>query len=337
MANENLPPFIQALLNRSVFPHEASDIRLVQTHISFVILAGDYVYKFKKPVNFGFLDFSTLDKRKYCCAQELLLNRRLCPDIYLDLVTVNRAGETYSLNGEGEIVEYGVKMRRMPEERMMVNIIRSGKLERRHVDSLVEVLAPFYERAERSTDIDRFGTSEAVSVNVLENFDQTRDFVGGDALSQYQFDTVSSYARSVLARSELFDERIAKGRIRDCHGDLYSANICLADKVYIYDCIEFNQRFRYCDVASDVAFLAMDLDYWGLEELSVYGIERFTQLSGDSGLAVMLNFYKCYRAYVRGKIGLFTANDPAVDEAVRQQNLAAAGKYFQLALQYATR
>lgn len=337
MANENLPPFIQALLSRSVFPHEASDIRLVQTHISFVILAGDCVYKFKKPVNFGFLDFSTLDKRKYCCAQELLLNRRLCPDIYLDLVTVNRAGETYSLNGEGEIVEYGVKMRRMPEEQMMVNIIRSGKLERRHIDSLVEVLAPFYERAERSTDIDRFGTSEAVSVNVLENFDQTRDFVGGDALSRYQFDTVSSYARSVLARSELFDERIAQGRIRDCHGDLYSANICLADKVYIYDCIEFNQRFRYCDVASDVAFLAMDLDYWGLEELAGYGIERFTQLSGDSGLAVMLNFYKCYRAYVRGKIGLFTANDPAVDEAVRQQNLAAAGKYFQLALQYATR
>ena len=337
MVNDNLPPFIQALLKRSVFPHQASDIRLVQTHISFVILAGDYVYKFKKPVNFGFLDFSTLDKRKYCCAQELLLNRRLCPDIYLDLVTVNRAGEAYSLNGEGEIVEYGVKMLRMPEERMMVNIIRSGKLERRHIDSLVEVLAPFYERAERNTDIDRFGTSEAVSVNVLENFDQTRDFVGSEALSQYQFDTVASYARGFLACSELFDERIAQGRVRDCHGDLYSANICLADKVYIYDCIEFNQRFRYCDVASDVAFLAMDLDYWGLEELSGYGIERFTQLSGDSGLAVMLNFYKCYRAYVRGKIGLFTANDPAVDEAVRQQNLTAAGKYFQLALQYATR
>ncbi len=337
MATENMPPFIQALLDQSVFPHDASDIRLVQTHISFVILAGDYVYKFKKPVDFGFLDFSTLDKRKYCCEQELLLNRRLCPDIYLDLVTVNKNDEGYTLDGEGEIVEYGVKMVRMPEEQMMVNIIRSGKLEKSHIDRLVNVLVPFYERAERSTDIDCFGTSDAVSVNVLENFDQTREFVGSDALSQFQFDTISSYARDFLARSELFNERISQGRIRDCHGDLYSANICLADKVYAYDCIEFNQRFRYCDVASDVAFLVMDLDYWAQKELSTYCIERFTELSRDSGLVVMLDFYKCYRAYVRGKIGLFTANDPAVDETVRQQNLDAAGKYFQLAHQYATR
>jgi len=337
MASDNLPLFIKALLDQSMYPHDASDIRLVQTHISFVILAGDYVYKFKKPVDFGFLDFSTLEKRKHCCEQELILNRRLCPDIYLDLVTVNRAGETHSLNGEGEVIEYGVKMARMPEERMMVNIIRAGKLEHSHIDSLVDVLAPFYERAERSTDIDRFGTAEAVGVNVLENFDQTRDFVGGDALSQFQFDTISSYARGVLDRSDLFIERISRGRIRDCHGDLYSANICLADKVYIYDCIEFNQRFRYCDVASDVGFLAMDLDYWGLEELSNYCIERFTRVSGDGGLTAMLDFYKCYRAYVRGKIGLFTANDPAVDETVRQQNLDAAAKYFQLAQQYATR
>jgi len=337
MASDNLPLFIKALLDQSMYPHDASDIRLVQTHISFVILAGDYVYKFKKPVDFGFLDFSTLEKRKHCCEQELILNRRLCPDIYLDLVTVNRAGETHSLNGEGEVIEYGVKMARMPEERMMVNIIRAGKLEHSHIDSLVDVLAPFYERAERSTDIDRFGTAEAVGVNVLENFDQTRDFVGSDALSQFQFDTISSYARGVLDRSDLFIERISRGRIRDCHGDLYSANICLADKVYIYDCIEFNQRFRYCDVASDVGFLAMDLDYWGLEELSNYCIERFTRVSGDGGLTAMLDFYKCYRAYVRGKIGLFTANDPAVDETVRQQNLDAAAKYFQLAQQYATR
>jgi len=337
MANENLPPFIQALLGQDVYPHDASGIRLVQTHISFVILAGDFVYKFKKPVNFGFLDFSTLEKRKHCCEQELLLNRRLCPEIYLDLITVNRGNDTYSLGGEGEVIEYGVKMVRMPEERMMVNVIRSGKLVRSHIDSLVEVLAPFYERVERSTEIDSFGTSDAVSVNVLENFDQTRDFVGSDALSQNQFDTISSYARNFLAHSELFEERIAQGKIRDCHGDLYSANICLADKVYIYDCIEFNQRFRYCDVASDVAFLAMDLDFWGLEELSNYCVDCFVKHSGDNSMAMMLDFYKCYRAYVRGKIGLFTANDPAVDETVKQQSQEAAGKYFQLALQYATR
>ena len=337
MTSENLPPFVQALMEPGVFPHEANEIRLVQTHISYVVLAGDYVYKFKKPVDFGFLDFSTLDKRKSCCEQELLLNRRLCPDIYLDLVTVNSNGRSFRLNGEGEVIEYGVKMARMPEEKMMVNVIRAGQLNREHIDSLVRVLAPFYEKAERSVEIDTFGTAEAVAVNVLENFDQTKDFVGGDALSRLQFDTISSYARSFLEQEELFNQRIEDGRIRDCHGDLYSANICLADKVYIYDCIEFNQRFRYCDVASDVGFLAMDLDYWGLGDLSNYCVDQFVSKSGDTGLAGMLDFYKCYRAYVRGKIGLFTASDPAVDEAVRQQNVEAAGKYFQLAFQYATR
>lgn len=337
MASENLPPFIQALLEQQVYEHDAQEIQLVQTHISFVILAGDFVYKFKKPVDFGFLDFSSLEKRKHCCEQELLLNRRLCPDIYLDLVTVNQEGDTFNVNGAGEIVEYGVKMARMPEEKMMVNIIRAGQLTRDHVDSLVNELAPFYEKAERNAEIDKFGTSEAVAVNVLENFDQTADFVGGAALSQKQFDAISSYARDFLSRTALFEERITQGRIRDCHGDLYSANICLADKVYIYDCIEFNQRFRYCDVASDIGFLAMDLDYWGLEELSAYCIERYVERSGDTDLVTMLDFYKCYRAYVRGKIGLFTASDPAVDSAVKEQNLEAAGKYFQLAEQYATR
>lgn len=337
MENDNLPSFIKALLEPSIYKHDATDLRLVQTHISFVLLAGDYVYKFKKPVDFGFLDFSTLEKRKHCCEQELVLNRRLCPEIYLDLITVNKEKEEFSLNGDGEVVEYGVKMARMPEEKMMVNIIRSGQLERTHIDNLVSVLVPFYEKADRSEEIDKFGTADAVGVNVLENFDQTKDFVGNNSLSRQQFDTISSYAREFLARSDKFEERISNGKIRDCHGDMYSANICLADKVYIYDCIEFNQRFRYCDVASDVAFLAMDLDFWGLEELSNYCINSFVNLSGDNGLAGMLDFYKCYRAYVRGKIGLFTASDPAVDEVVRQQNLEAAGKYFKLAERYATR
>ena len=126
-----------------------------------------------------------------------------------------------------------------------------------------------------------------------------------------------------------------QNKIRDCHGDLYSANICIADQIYIYDCIEFNQRFRYCDVASDVAFLAMDLDFHGLGRLSDHFIDSFINRSSDSGLKTVLNFYKCYRAYVRGKIGLFTAHAPEVDEPTRESCLGQAGKYFQLAEQYA--
>ena len=334
MANDNLPGFISALLQPQIYDHPAGDIQLVQTHISFVLLAGDFVYKFKKPVDFGFLDFSTLEKRRYCCEQELLLNRRLCPDIYLGLVTVTREDDGYALDGSGEVVEYGIKMVRMPEDRMMTNLIRAGKVGREQIDALVDVLVPFYRQADRNEEIDSYGTARSVAVNVLENFEQTETFIGDGAISRQQFDRISSWAKDFLGREDLFTRRIKGGYIRDCHGDLYSANICLADKVYIYDCIEFNRRFRYCDVASDIAFLAMDLDFHGLQDLSAYCIDQFCDRSADSGLKKMLNFYKCYRAYVRGKIGLFTASDPAVDEAVKKSSTEAAARYFALAESY---
>ena len=169
----------------------------------------------------------------------------------------------------------------------------------------------------------------------MENFTQTEDFIGCPALSREQFEGISAYARKFLRQGDLFQQRIAAGRIRDCHGDLYSANICLADTTYIYDCIEFNERFRYCDVASDVAFLAMDLDFHDWGTLSAYFIDEFSRKSNDPGLQTMLNFYKCYRAYVRGKIGLFTAHAPEVDAKTKAASLNQAGKYFALAERYA--
>ncbi|RWX43450.1 hypothetical protein H206_01578 [Candidatus Electrothrix aarhusensis] len=334
MANDNLPDFISSLLKtkQDTCPAD-NDVRLVQTHISFVLLAGEFVYKFKKPVNFGFLDFSTLEKRQQYCEQELLLNRRLCPDIYLDLVTVTQEGDSY-MNGSGEVVEHAVKMARMPEEKMMVNLIQAGKLDRVHIDTIVDKLIPFYQQADRTDEIDGYGTAESVAVNVLENFEQTQGVINNGAITQEQFDKISSWSKAFLTQEELFNQRIQGGNIRDCHGDLYSANICLADKVYVYDCIEFNRRFRYCDKASDIGFLAMDLDFHGLQELSSYCIDQFCERSGDTTLKEMLNFYKCYRAYVRGKIGLFTAADPAVDEAVKKSCIEAAAKYFALAESY---
>ncbi len=338
MNDTSLPDYIRALLQPGAYDHPVDEVRLVQTHISFVLLAGEYVYKFKKPVDFGFLDFSTLDRRHHCCEQEVRLNRRLCPDIYLGVVEVRRRNGGIGFDGSGEIIEYGVRMVRMPEERMMVRVIEAGELGRREIDAIVDVLVPFYRQAAHSPEIDAFGTAKAVAVNVLENFDQTESFIDDDGpLTRQQFERISGYARAVLAREEVFGERIRAGRIRDCHGDLYSANICLADKVYIYDCIEFNDRFRYCDVASDVAFLAMDLDFHDLADLGDYFIDRFADRAGDDGLGTVLDFYKCYRAYVRGKIGLFTAGDPAVDEPVRQANLEAAARYFRLADTYARR
>ncbi|HIJ79034.1 MAG: hypothetical protein OEY01_08455 [Desulfobulbaceae bacterium] len=336
MAEAMLPPFIQFMLQPEIYPHPVSEVTLVQTHISYVLLAGDYVYKIKKPVDFGFLNFTTLEKRRHFCEQELVLNRRLCPDLYLGLATVTQEGDTFALDGAGVPVDYAVKMARMPEEAMMAKAIARGEVTESTLDAIVDLLVPFYEKADGGEQIKEFGTAKAVSVNVLENFEQTQGFIGCPALSQAQFDAISSYARDFLGKQDLFASRIQAGRVRDCHGDLYSANICLADEIYIFDCIEFNQRFRYCDVASDVAFLAMDLDFHGLAPLSDYFISRFCGASGDSDLKKMLNFYKCYRAYVRGKIGLFTAHAPEVDEVTKQGCFAQAKKYFELAERYAT-
>ncbi|MBC8208917.1 MAG: hypothetical protein H8E79_07105 [Desulfobulbaceae bacterium] len=335
MSAEQLPEYIQFLLTPEAYPHAVDKVELIQTHISFVTVAGDFVYKWKKPVNFGFLDFSTLEKRQECCERELFLNRRLCPDIYLGTVAVAQVDGHLMLNGPGEVLEYGVKMARMPEERMMSRVIAAGGLGEADIDRIIERLVPFYEQVDGSDAIREFGHARSVAVNVLENFDQTEGFVGQGALSRNQFQEISDYAREFLTNEDLFEQRIVAGRIRDCHGDLYSANICLADQVQIFDCIEFNDRFRYADVAADVAFLAMDLDFHGLDDLSQLFIDQFVTRSADDGLLAMLNFYKCYRAYVRGKIGLFTAADSAVDAGVREDCQAQAGRYFKLAHGYA--
>ena len=335
MSSNQPPPFIQALQQASAYPHPVAAIKLVQTHISYVILAGDFVYKIKKPVDFGFLDFTSLEKRRHFCEEELRLNRRLCPSLYLEVLPITLDGGTTRLNGAGPAIEYCVKMARMPEERMMGVLIKGGQLTAAMLDGIVDLLVPFYQKAEGGEEIKAFGTAQAVSVNVVENFEETQEFIGCPALSRSQFDGISAYAQKFLAQLALFQQRIEAGKIRDCHGDLYSANICLAEQIYIYDCIEFNQRFRYCDVASDVAFLAMDLDFYGLRHLSDHFIRTFSHRANDPGLNRMLNFYKCYRAYVRGKIGLLTAHAPEVDAATQASCLEQAKKYFELAATYA--
>lgn len=340
MQKEQLPDFVEYLLQPSAYDPVPQAVKLVQTHISYVFITDDVVYKFKKPVDFGFLDFTTLAQRHHYCQEELILNQRLCPSIYQGLVALEKTDNTFTLVDynsvdEDKAVEFGVKMKRMPEERMMARIISAGSLTPEMIDAICDVLVPFYAAAEGGAEIRKFGLPEAVGVNVFENFTQTETFIGTDSLSRNQFDRIKNFSEKFLHQEDLFAERIAAGRIRDCHGDLYSANICLADKVYIFDCIEFNKRFRYCDVASDIAFLAMDLDFHGLSDLSERFISRFINLSADDTLNKMLHFYKCYRAYVRGKINLFTASAPEVDGETQKQCLAMAEKYFQLAERYA--
>lgn len=330
-----LPEYIKKLLRPEAYPHPVTQLRVIQTHISFVLLTGHFAYKIKKPIDLGFLDFTTLEKRKYCCEREVVLNKRLAPTIYERVVSINST-ETgdISIEGPGAVVEYAVKMHEMPQDRMMNKLIPQGLITEDIMERLVRKLVPFYERAATGPEIDSFGDIEHIRYNLEENFRQTENYIGR-ALSRECFQNIRNYSLSMLdEKADLFQNRIKLNRIRDGHGDLYSANICVSDGIYIYDCIEFNDRFRYADVASDISFLAMDLDFHGLSRLSGYFVNRFIEMSGDYLLEDVLNFYKCYRACVRGKVHSFSADSKDMEEEERESSMKTSRSYFGLAHEY---
>jgi hypothetical protein len=324
--------FLAAMLSPEVYPAPTSRVESLETHISYIFLTDHHAYKIKKPVNFGFLDFSTLRKRRYFLEQELVLNRRLAPEIYLDVLPlVSREGQV-RLGGPGEVLEYALQMVRLPQHLMMDEIARRRELTRPRLDAIVARLVPFYQQAATGGKINKFGDVSVIRYNHEENFAQIQPCVGS-ALSAAQFHDMVRYANHFMAsRAELLAGRVAAGKIRDCHGDLHMGNICLADGVYIFDCIEFNHRFRYGDVAADIDFLAMDLDFYGYQDLSNYFVETFAAASADPDILRLVNFYKCYRAVVRGKINALTA--PGLAGEAREQALGKAKHYFSLAWQY---
>lgn len=324
-------------LKKEAFPNKPEHLEVIQTHISYVFIADDVVYKIKKPVNFGFLDFTTLELRKLYCEKEVELNRRLSPEIYLGVVPISETIEGYKVENSENIVEYAVKMKKLPVEGMMDKLIKERALTEAHIDLIVDVLVPFYKKAKTGKGIDEHGSIETITFNTEENFTQTEEYVGR-ALNRWRYREIIEWTRAFIRENrELFESRIKEGFIRECHGDLYSANICFDDlrKVYIFDCIEFNERFRSGDVASDIAFLSMDLDFHDYRELSEYFVKSYVQKAEDSDLLKLLNFYKCYRAYVRGKIGCFTSEDKALTDEQRAEALKNAQKYFDLAYLYA--
>ena len=336
MAEPTLPPHIAALLSPDAYPHAAGSIELRQTHISYVFLAGDLVYKVKKPLDLGFLDYSTLEKRKNFCEEEVRLNRRLCEGAYLDAVPVVRAGGAVKVEAEGEVLDYAVKMRRLPEEGMMSYLLERDAVTHEQLAQLARRLADFHASSERSKEIDRFGGLETALVNWRENFEQTEPYLGR-TITHPQLADIRAFVENVAeGDGELFAQRVREGRARDCHGDLRTDAVCFTEgHACIYDCIEFNERFRYSDVAADIAFLAMDLEFRGRQDLSDELMGRYLGYTLDFTLPLLLPFYKCYRAYVRGKVDGFQLDQPEVDEAQKAQAQSAARRYFELAHQYA--
>ena len=333
MSESRIP---QDLIRPEAYPHRPEKVELVETHISWVLLAGDLVYKVKKPADFGFLDFTTVEKRLHFCNEEVRLNRRLCPDVYLGVSEVTADGSgTLSVEGGGRVVDHAVRMKRLPVDKMMPQCLERGEVRLHTMDRLAEVLADFYQNAATGGDVDFYGGLESIRHNIDEDFWQTADVVGA-ALSGERFDWIQKYSDGFLDReAEFLARRVAGGFIREGHGDLHMGNICLGERVWIFDCIEFNAAFRCSDTASDLAFLAMDLDFHGRSDLGRRLIEQYVQLSGDRDLYLVLDFYKCYRAYVRGKINSFVYQSPDAPEEVRDQALRRARRYFDLAYRYA--
>ncbi len=327
-----LPELVQALLDPKAYPDAPQGIELAQTQMSFVFLTDNYVYKVKKPVNLGYLDYTTLDKRRFYCQREVELNRRLCPDAYLGVVPIIRDKGNIFIGGQGEGIEYAVKMRRLPQEAMMNVLLGKNQVSSEMVGGVAEKLVEFHQKAETSASISAFGDLATVTQNTEENFTQTEKYIG-NTISRGKYRYIKDYTnRFIRQNASLFHQRIAAGKIRDCHGDLHAAHICFSDGICIYDCIEFNDRFRYCDVASEVAFLAMDLDHYGRADLSRSFVKAYVDRSRDKELLGLLNFYKCYRAYVRGKVESFKLDDPYISEKARV--LATARRYFELAESY---
>jgi aminoglycoside phosphotransferase family enzyme len=330
-----LESMIEDLLKPEALPDPTTQIRLVQTHISLVFVADEFVYKVKKPVNFGFLDFTSLEKRAFYCRQELTLNRRLAKDIYLDVLPVRFEAKKYTMRSrKGRVVEYALKMKRISEQRLMKSLYERGALTENHLRRLAQRLAMFHRDALSSPEIDAFGEPERFRINTDENFSQIRKYVGR-SIEREQFSVLQDWTdRFYGTRRELFEKRIQQGKIRDCHGDLHMEHVCFSRNLSIIDCIEFNDRFRYSDTVADIAFLLMDLEYHGGKKHSASLWKYYRAFAAERDVEPLLGFYKVYRAVVRGKVNSFQVDDPTISAEDKETAVQKARKYFALACSY---
>ena len=331
-----LPLLIQSLLRPSAYLDSPDTVELRQTHISYLFFTPRYVYKIKKPVDFGFLDFTTLEKRRFFCHQEIALNKRLSPEIYIGVVEVSAENNEFIFEGKGNIVEYAVKMKRLPSDKMMDNMLKTGRVTESTIRQIADAIAAFHKNAETNSDISKFGRLSVIEKNTEENFSQTHGSIGR-TITQTQFDSIKNYTQNFLkTRHGLFIKRMEQGFIKDCHGDIHSEHICIANGIYIFDCIEFNERFRYSDTVADIAFLAMDLDFYNRHDLSKTFCNAYAQISQDKDAKELLDFYTCYRAYVRGKVEGFKIDQKEMTTKEKESAAAKAKRYFHLARLYAT-
>ena len=325
---------IAALQNPALYPHPVEGFQVIETHISWVLLTGPYAYKIKKPVNFGFLDFTDLASRRHFCNEELRLNQRLAPSLYREVLPICGSEQSPRFGDDAPVIEYALKMRQFPQSQLLAELQARGELRSEHIDALADLIARFHLQAPRVPVEHALGTPEAVMAPVQQNFDQIRPLLT-EAADLAQLDTLEHWAQSTYQRLHpLLAARKTDGFIRECHGDIHLGNVTLLDgEVMLFDCIEFNEPFRLTDIVADSAFLTMDLESRGLKGLARRFVNRWLELTGDYAALELLNFYKAYRALVRAKINLLSlSHEP--DVTCQATALSEYRRYAGLAEQY---
>lgn len=321
------PVLLEALRSPLCYEHPVGRVRVIETHISWVVLAGDFAYKLKKPVDLGFLDFSTLERRRACCEAEVRLNRRTAPRLYLGVAAIGGTPSAPRVGGDGDAIEYAVQMRRFAQEDVLDQLARRGRLGPADMDALGASIADFHARAERCTgpaDADELGLA-------LDNVAALRGAGLGlpaptlDALEAW---TVAEHA----ARSATLARRRAEGFVRDVHGDLHLGNLVMVEgKPVAFDCIEFNDALRRIDVMSDVAFVVMDLHHHGLPRLAARFLDAYLAGRGDYAGVAVLRFFAVYRALVRAKVLAISAHQAPPGSARAEAALEDARAHVRLA------
>ncbi len=321
----------------------ASSDELIETHISWVFLRPDEVFKVKKPVNFGFLDFTALPGRRAACFAEVELNSRLAPGVYQGVVPVLRDSRglhhvgpcpNEAAGGGGDVVDYAVHMKRLPQAARADLRLQRGELGVADIDALAACLARFHARAAQGAHISEFGRVQVIRGNVEENFAQARSLLGPLASGDVESEVEQRQLGFLGSHAALFERRVEGGYIRDGHGDLRLEHAYMVDtgEPVIIDCIEFNERFRFADVCADLAFLSMDLRWHGRVDLAERLLARYARETGDHELYALVDFYESYRAYVRAKVSALSLASTSLTFEARRQLEARARGYLLLAL-----
>jgi uncharacterized protein len=336
MTSTNLPPLIQRMLQPDFYPHPVyGAVELLQTHVSYVFLTGDFAYKLKKAVDFGFLDYSTVAQRRHFCAEEIRLNQRGAKDLYLEVLPIVIERGDFVLGGTGEPIEYALKMLQFPQENLLSNMFELGTITAGQMAELGQVVADFHAQSETNAYISGFGEVPRVQQSIADNYRQTDKYIGIAQTQQYYTETKAFTDIFFDRHSVAFAQRVSGGFIRECHGDLHLRNVCIwQGRIQLFDCIEFNESFRYVDTMYDVAFVVMDLTARGRTDLGNVFLNVYLEQTGDWAGLEVLPIYLSRQAYVRAKVTSFLLDDAAVPAADRSAAQQTARDYYQLAWQY---